>query len=228
MACSAFGVQSLSLALVHGFVRLNYWLASTGASMSALTSLHLIAPDEPAPVLNRLADTIVGAAICHVFNFVWPAWELSVAPALAKRLLARAFAFAGMTLDPKASDQDYRLARKEFIEAVAALSDSAARMGGEPVSARRGLEEMTSMLIATSVFVAHASAVRLDLRRANSPAPAERLSDVEATRKWLANRLVSTAAAPVSANAPLPRLRRAAEALIAAANAFAQAASGAG
>ena len=39
------GIQSLSLALVHGFVRLNYWLASTGASMSALTSLHLIAPN---------------------------------------------------------------------------------------------------------------------------------------------------------------------------------------
>ncbi len=85
-------MQSLSLALVHGFVRLNYWLASIGASMSALISLHLIAPHEAAPVLNRLADTIIGAAICHVFNFVWPAWELSVAPSLAKRLLARAFA----------------------------------------------------------------------------------------------------------------------------------------
>jgi hypothetical protein len=118
------------------------------------------------------------------------------------------------------------MARKDLIEAVAAMSDSAARMGGEPVSARRGLEEMTTMLIAVSVFVAHVSAVRLDLKKANEPAPPERLSDIEATRKWLANRLVSSAPAPVSPNAPLPRTRRSAEALIAAANAFAAAASG--
>ena len=218
-------MQSLSLALVHGFVRLNYWLASIGASMSALLSLHLIAPHESAPVLTRLADTIIGAAICHVFNFVWPAWELSVAPSLAKRLLTRAFGFADIALDPKASDQDYRMARKDFIEAVAALSDSAARMGGEPVAARRGLEEMSAMLISTSVFVAHVSATRLDLRQANQAAAPERLTDVDATRKWLARRLASPTAGPVGANAPLPRLRRSAEILIAAANAFSQAAS---
>ena len=37
-----------------------------------------------------------------------------------------------MALRPDATAQDYRLARKALIEAIAALSDSAARMGGEP------------------------------------------------------------------------------------------------
>ncbi len=217
-------MQSLSLAFVHGFVRLNYWLASIGASMSALISLHLITPGEHGAVLTRLADTIIGAAISHVFNFVWPAWELSVAPSLAKRLLTRAFGFAGSALDPEASDQDYRMARKDFIEALAALSDSAARMGGEPVSARRGLEEMTSMLIATLVFTANVSAARLDLKDLEGEEAKRRAGEIDVTRQWLARRLVSTAPQPVSPSAPLPRLRRAAKSLIGAASEFASAA----
>jgi uncharacterized membrane protein YccC len=212
-------LQAGSLALVHGFVRLNYKLASVGASMSALISLHLISPGSNVAALTRLADTIVGAAISHVYNHFWPSWELSVAPDLANRLLARAFAFAEIALDPKATDQDYRLGRKDLIEALAALSDSAARMGGEPVSARRGLEEMSAMLIAASVFVAHVSAARLDLQEARAPAE---LKTVAETRGWLAKRAKATGPVPLAADAPLPRLRRAAESLVAAAKVFAE------
>jgi uncharacterized membrane protein YccC len=220
-------LQAGSLAFVHGFVRLNYRIASVGASMSALISLHLISPDSHAAALTRLADTIIGAAISHLFNHFWPSWELSVAPALAKRLIARAFGFAEIALDPKGSDQDYRLGRKDLIEAVAALSDSAARMGGEPVAARRGLEEMSAMLIATSVFVAHVSAARLDLHEAEHGSAPAALEAVAETRTWLAKRAKASGAAASVADAPLPRLRRAAEGLISAAREFAEAARGA-
>jgi uncharacterized membrane protein YccC len=218
-------LQAGSLALVHCFVRLNYKMASVGASMSALISLHLISPETHAAALTRLADTIVGAAICHVFNHFWPSWEVTGAPALAKRLIARAFAFAEVALDPKGSDQVYRLGRKDLIEAVAALSDSAARMGGEPVAARRGLEEMSAMLIATSVFIAHVSAARLDLQEADPvAAPDSVRKAVAETRVWLAQRSQAKGAVPPAADAPLPRLRRASESLVAAAHEFAQAA----
>ena len=217
-------LQAGSLAFVHGFVRLNYRMASVGASMSALISLHLISPDSHAAALTRLADTIVGAAISHLFNHFWPSWELSVAPALARRLIARGFAFAEVALDPGRSDQDYRLGRKELIEAVAALSDSAARMGGEPVSARRGLEEMSAMLIATSVFAAHVSAARLDVREAEDAAAPAALAAVAETRVWLSKRAKATGAVAPAAGASLPRLRRAVDALISAAREFAEAA----
>ena len=39
--------------------------------MMALVSLHLIQPGA-ASVLARLADTLIGAAIAHLFNYVWP------------------------------------------------------------------------------------------------------------------------------------------------------------
>ena len=50
-------VQAIGLAVAHGFARLNYRIASTGASMMALVSLHLVGAEFP------LADA--GAAHRH-------------------------------------------------------------------------------------------------------------------------------------------------------------------
>ena len=173
----------------------------------------------------RLADTLIGAAIAHLFSFFWPAWEFVEAPRLARRLLARASDFASVALRSDAPVQDYRMARKDLIEAVAALSDSAARMGGEPQNARRGLEEMTSMLIAASVFAAHLSAARLDLRHPGDDPTAPAWDDAERTREWLVARLAigaDEAADPEPANfeGPLSRLRAAALRLIGAARVY--------
>jgi uncharacterized membrane protein YccC len=155
-------VQALALSVAHGFARLNYRLASVGASMMALVSLHLAEPAFASPMLARLADTLIGAAIAHLFSYVLPNWEVSEAPKIARRLKQRAADFADVALRFDAPDQDYRLARKDFMEALAALSDSAARMGGEPRATRRGLDQMSAMVIAAGVAAAQIAAVRLD------------------------------------------------------------------
>ena len=223
------GFQAFSLALTHSFARQNYRVASIGASMTALISLHLIEPGFHAPILVRLADTLIGAAIAHLFSFFWPTWEFVEAPRLARRLLARASDFASVALRIDAPAQDYRMGRKDLIEAVAALSDSAARMGGEPQNARRGLEEMTAMLIAASVFAAHLSAARLDLRHPEDDPLAPTPEDAERTRQWLVARLATGAdaassAEPANFEGPLSRLRAAALRLIEAARAYERAA----
>ena len=156
--------QGLSLAVTHSFVRLNYTLTSVGASVTALVSLHLVQPALPAPILARLADTLIGAAIAHLFSYVWPHWEFFEAPGIATRLQARLAAFAGVALRPDAAPQEYRLARKNMIEALAALSDSAGRMSIEPTATRKGLDEMAALLIAAHGLVAELSAARLDAR----------------------------------------------------------------
>jgi len=178
--------QGISLTLLHTFVRLNYRLASVGASVMALVSLHLVQPELPAPVLARLADTLIGAAIAHLFSYVWPHWEFSEASGIVTRLLARLAAFAGVTLKPDAPEQDYRLARKAVIEAIAALSDSAGRMSIEPVAARKGLDEMAVLLIAAHGLTAQLSAARLDARAGGPPTDAR-------TRAWLQARLAAKA-----------------------------------
>ncbi len=174
--------QGVALAITHSFVRLNYLLASVGASLTALVSLHLVQPGAPAPILARLADTLIGAAIAHLFSYVWPHWEFSEAPGIARRLLARLATFADVALRADASAQAYRLARKEMIEALAALSDSAGRMSIEPTTARKGLDEMATLLIAAHRLVAQLSAARLNVRSGSAPA-------TEAERAWVQERL---------------------------------------
>jgi uncharacterized membrane protein YccC len=234
------GLQILGLAIAHGFARLRYRISSIGASIVALVSLHLIDPSEAVPILTRIADTIVGAALAQVFSHVLPRWEFNEAPRLATQLQAQIAAFATVALDAGASAQDYRLARKSMVEALAALSDSAGRMGGEPQTVHRGLGEMADMLIAGYVLAAHISATRLFVRERrgaeNFPLIVPRL---QKTREWLLA-LLSDAAAPADMDGPayfsgpspngelaleLQRLRKAALALIAAAAVYRRAAA---
>ena len=197
-AGALLAAQGLSLTLLHSFIRLNYMLASIGASVSALVSLHLAQPASPAPILARLADTLIGAAIAHLFSYVWPHWEFFEAPGIATLLQARLAAFAGVALRPDASPQEYRLARKNMIEALAALSDSAGRMSIEPTATRKGLDEMALLLIAAHGLVAQLSAARLDARSAGAPAADE------ATRAWLQARLAPKPGAAETTAPPGP------------------------
>jgi uncharacterized membrane protein YccC len=221
-------VQGAALALTHGFIRSNYRLASVGASVMALVSLHLVNPAEAAPVVARLADTLVGAAIAHLFSHLWPRWEFAEAPRLATRLLQQIDAFAAVALRPDATAQDYRLERKALIEAIAALSDSAARMGGEPEAAQRGLDELTATLIAAHRVVAQLSAARIALR-AVDPAEAEQARvEAAAARRWLGGELAAGAAAGEAAidrDAPFSALKRATRRLVAVAEAYRRAAA---
>ena len=209
--------HGLSLAVTHSFVRLNYMLTSVGASVTALVSLHLVQPGLPAPILARLVDTLIGAAIAHLFSYVWPHWEFFEAPGIATRLQAQLAAFAGVALRPDASPQEYRLARKNMIEALAALSDSAGRMSTEPTATRKGLDEMAALLIAAHGLVAELSAARLDARSRGGPAADE------ATRAWLQARLAAKPGAG-DARAPSGPLASAALAVIDAAERYRQAA----
>jgi uncharacterized membrane protein YccC len=207
-------VQGLAVAVTHSFARLNYRLASVGASVTALVSLHLVQPWAAAPILARLADTLIGAAIAHLFNYVWPLWEFAEAPRIASRLLAHLAAFAAVALKPDAAEHDYRLARRNLIEAIAALSDSAGRMSVEPMAARKGLEEMAALLIAAHGLVAQLSAARLAFQT-GAPGP-----DL-AVREWLQARLgVKPGAADAIADPPPGPLAAAAIAVTAAARTY--------
>jgi uncharacterized membrane protein YccC len=232
-------VQVLALGVAHGFARLRYVVTSIAASVTALLSVHLSDPTETIPVIARLADTMVGAALAHLFSHVLPRWEFNEAPRLAARLQADIVAFATTALDLNASDQDYRLARKRIIEAIAALSDSAGRMGGEPQGVRRGLNELIEMLISGYLLAAHISSTRFTMRGRRSETGYEATAaHLAATREWLIG-LLSGAQATADLRGPalvvgppnealggeFTRLRRAALTLLTTASIYRQAAA---
>lgn len=231
--------QAIALGVTHGFARLRYRVTATGASVMALLSVHLGDPSEAAPVVDRLADTLIGAAIAHLFSHILPRWEYSEAQRLAARLQADIVVFAKTALDLKASGQDYRLARKRIIESLAALSDSAGRMGGEPQAVRRGLGELADMLIAGYVLAANVSAARFMARDKRGAADYESVArHLDATRQWLTGLLSGPNATPDLQGPALVtgppnealggeflRLRKAALALVMAAGAYRRAAA---
>jgi uncharacterized membrane protein YccC len=181
--------QVLGLAIAHSFARLRYRIASTGASIVALLSLHLVSPSEGAPVLARVADTIIGAALAQLFSHLWPRWEFLEAPSLASRLLADVALYAKSALDAEVSEQSYRMARKRMIEAIAALTDSAGRMSAEPQAVRKGQSELDSMLVGAPRMAAHLTKTRLLLRARNlAPAPPNP-GQLAKVRVWLLSQL---------------------------------------
>jgi uncharacterized membrane protein YccC len=232
-------VQVLALGLAHGFARLRYLVTSIAASIVALLAVHLSDPTEASTVLVRLADTLIGAALAHLFSHVLPRWEFNEAPRLAKRLQTEAAAFAKSALQVDASDHDYRMARKRMIEALAALSDSAGRMSAEPQAVRRGLSEMADMLISAYVLAATISATRFSLRAKPKGEERDRLAARLAdSRDWLISLLSKADSTPVRSGPalvtgpPSPKLggeflglRKAALALVSAASAYREAAA---
>ncbi|WP_294538339.1 FUSC family membrane protein [uncultured Rhodoblastus sp.] len=192
-----FAVQLAAIGIAHAFVRVDYRVASTAATVMALLGLHLIDPVTAAPVFARLIDTAIGVAIAFVFNLILPQWERHAAPAFARGFVANLALYADHALRFEVPEQDYRLARKDLIEAMAALSESAARMRGEPTAARALLPDYGKLIASAYATAAQIVNVRLLIRsrRDELDAPAcEKLLD-ETRRAVLAE--LDLAAPPI-------------------------------
>ena len=159
-----FAVQLSAIGIAHAFVRVDYRITSTAATVMALLALHLIDPVTAAPVFSRLIDTLIGVAIAFAFNLILPQWERHAAPAFARGFVTNLARYADHALRFEVPEQDYRLARKNLIEAMAALSESAARMRGEPTAARALWPDYGQLIASAYATAAQIVTVRLLIR----------------------------------------------------------------
>ncbi len=175
-----YAVQLAAIGVAHAYVRVDYRLTSTAATVMALLALHLIDPVYSAPVLARLVDTLIGVGIAFLFNLILPQWERHGAPAIASSFVANLALYADRALRFEVPEQDYRLARKNLIEAMAALSESATRMRGEPTKARALWADYGKLIASAYTTAAQIVTVRLLIRsrrdELNAPA-CEKLLD---------------------------------------------------
>ena len=77
-------------------------------------------------------------------RFPAPQWERHGAPGLAKGFLGALRTYADRALRWDGPEQDYRLARKDLMEAFSALGESAARMRADPESPARRSGRITA------------------------------------------------------------------------------------
>ena len=124
------------MGIAHSFITARYPVTAAAASVMALMQAHMVAPEaRELGVFERIADTILGAALEWGFSYVWPWWERRGIDKLNDRVLKslRALTSEVMRLpDPAQPDLKLRLARREVYEAVGAIASAAQRTGAEP------------------------------------------------------------------------------------------------
>ncbi len=171
-----FAAQLLAVAVAHAFVKIDYRLTAFAGSVMALLGLHLLDPSQAPLVAARLVDTVVGAGVAFLFAFLSPQWERHGAPGLARGFLGALRTYADRALRWDGPEQDYRLARKDLMEAFSALGESAARMRADPGIQRAIWPHYSAVIAAAYVAAAQIVTVRLMIRqrRAELDAPASR------------------------------------------------------
>lgn len=157
-------VMLLAVGTAHAFGRVQYRVTSTAACIMAILSLHFLDPVEAPPVLARLLDTVIGTSIAYLFSLILPRWEHQDAPQLVTSLLGSTAHYADRCLQWNVPQQSYRLARKNLIESLSALSESAARMKGEPSVVRAMWPHYGRLLAASYTTAAQIVTVRLLIR----------------------------------------------------------------
>jgi uncharacterized membrane protein YccC len=161
-----------AVGIAHSFVTARYLVTAAAASVMALMQAHMAAPEAHGfGVAERLADTVMGAALAWAFSYVWPWWERRGVARLTERVLKslRALTNEVMRLPEAAGpDMKLRLARREVYEAIGAIASTAQRTGAEPERVQVPMYALAEMLTRCHVLMAQLSAVRLLLARRGS------------------------------------------------------------
>ncbi len=170
-AKSALGwVFLAAVAIAHAFVVQRYWLTATAATVMALLQSHLVDPAGGFAIAERVADTVLGAALAWGFSYVLPSWERRSLPRAIDRVLTELRAYAGHALDAEPGDGvEQRLARRRAYDTLSALAAAVQRSAVEPKAERVPVREVAALIDHGQRLMAHLSMLRLTLLR-NNPA----------------------------------------------------------
>jgi uncharacterized membrane protein YccC len=157
-----------AVGIAHAYVNRRYRVAATAATLMALLQPLMLAPGSDPAVGERLADTLIGAALAWLFSFVLPSWERAALPRLAGQLRAALARHADHMLRwvPSAEEQlAQRLSRQQAYAALAALAGAAQRTRVEPEHVRLPDAEIEAALSHGYRLMALLGAVQHQVRR---------------------------------------------------------------
>ena len=138
-----FLVLALAAGIAHGFAQVRYLVAATAATVLALIQGHLLHTAGEFALWERLADTLIGTLLAWAFSYVLPAWERRQMPALLTRLRTALLQHARVALgsaELATANADWRLARREVHDSLAAIALAAQRAQSEPVAVQPPLD----------------------------------------------------------------------------------------
>ena len=150
----------------HAFALRRYLITAVAATLMALLQAHLADPAAGFAIAERLADTVLGAALAWGFSYVLPSWEhRSLEPAVRRAMQAlHEYAERALSIELGANVSQ-RLARRKAYDALGVLGASLQRSAAEPQRVRPPVDELSAFLDGGQRLMAHLSAVRLMLAR---------------------------------------------------------------
>ena len=167
----------LSTVATPTFIYLRYRYAAITVSVMILLQMHLLAPGNSNLIMERLVDTIIGAAVATAFSFVLANWEYQSLPRLIRQVLEVNLRYMQASFDllqgKGKDDFAYRIERKRLMDSLAALSAALVRMLDEPASKQRAVEDINLFIVQNYLLVAHVAALRAILRRHGTELPAD-------------------------------------------------------
>ncbi len=175
-ALALFATLAVAQALAHGFAIRRYLVTAVAATVLGLVQAHMLNPEvsEIFALFERLADTLLGATIAWGFSYVLPSWERRQIPALVKRTLTAqarhaqvALALGQLHAVDNTPELEWRLARREAYDSLAALVQATQRSLSEPRAVRPPLELLERLQVHSYQLLAQLSAIKslLLLRR---------------------------------------------------------------
>lgn len=164
---------AVAVAISHAFVVRRYVVTSIAATTLGLLLAHLLQAGAAGhttgfAIAERIADTLLGAAIAWGFSYVLPVWERGNIAALVRRTVRAQARHAELALKPAVMvtlpDVQWRLARREAYDSLSALVQATRRTLSEPSSVRPPLLPLEAVQTHSYQLLAHLAAVKSLLR----------------------------------------------------------------
>lgn len=168
--------MTLAQAVAHGFAVRRYLVTAVAATVLGLVQAHMLNTgiSTTFALFERVADTLIGAALAWAFCYVLPSWERGQIPALVTRVLTAQARHARLALGlgqlrsiDASPELEWRLARREAYDSLSALVQATQRSLSEPRAVRPPLEPLEHLQAHSYQLLAQLSAVKsmLVLRR---------------------------------------------------------------
>ena len=162
-------VMALAQSVAHGLAVRKYVWAAVAATVLGLGQAHMLnAGAAPTfALVERIADTLIGAALAWGFCYVLPSWERTQLPALLKRTLAaqalharHALSLGQLQAMDNAPELAWRLARREAFDSLSALVQATQRALSEPRAVQPPLALLQRLQAHSYQLLAQLSAVK--------------------------------------------------------------------
>jgi uncharacterized membrane protein YccC len=182
----------VAVGVAHAYVNIRYTLTAAAATLMTLLQARLMTVVTPIVVIERLADTVLGASFAWAFSFVLPSWSHRALPTQLERTLSALREYASSTLSTNALlAEQQRLTREQAYEALETLSSTVRLSSAEPRQVRPPIQLLLSFIDHAQGLMAHLSTLRLLLlRRAEQLQGVDTETALSEARERLCKRLI--------------------------------------